>query len=370
MKYVCIASTDGTGGVWSVIKESLALLKKEYEVKLIIYIKKNRLESNVKDFLKSENIEYLIININCENGWLFDIGKSLTIKKVKQFIGDEVAIVHSHDAYSSGCYLYFLRSKYYLFCTFHGTLIELGNIKSKIQNCFNKYIRIKLIKCSHAHIISCDSCSVPVLQSYFLEKQKIHVALNGVKSFNLALKRKNKVFTIGYVSRFHPLKGWDIVAQACDLLWKRGVNIKVIFAGTGACAQDVEEWCKNHSEYSVFMGHVQNVHDVILPILDLHVLPTSYPEGLPMIILETMSAGIPSITTDIGGNTIAVENGVNGFIISPKINELAFKIQMLISDSALYKKMQRSNLKKWNEEFSADAMVRQYLSIFNSIVKE
>ncbi len=59
-------------------------------------------------------------------------------------------------------------------------------------------------------------------------------------------------------------------------------------------------------------GHVTDVKSIWLEN-HLAVLP-SRAEGLPLALIEAMSAGRPSVVTDVGGNAELVEEGVSGFI--------------------------------------------------------
>ena len=55
---------------------------------------------------------------------------------------------------------------------------------------------------------------------------------------------------------------------------------------------------------------------------DIFILPSHY-EGLPMAILEAMSAGKPIISTSVGGIPSVVRPNHNGWLIEPgKINQL------------------------------------------------
>ena len=48
------------------------------------------------------------------------------------------------------------------------------------------------------------------------------------------------------------------------------------------------------------------------------VLPSYYREGLPRTILEALACGRPVITTDWTGCRVAIENGLNGFLVPIK----------------------------------------------------
>lgn len=97
----------------------------------------------------------------------------------------------------------------------------------------------------------------------------------------------------------------------------------------------------------------------------LHILP-SYHEGLPMAILETMSHGIPNISTYVGGIPQAIEPNQNGMLIEAgNTEQLATAITTMLSDQAMrtqFSKAARSTienrfamapyLKKWEQLYS------------------
>jgi glycosyltransferase involved in cell wall biosynthesis len=67
----------------------------------------------------------------------------------------------------------------------------------------------------------------------------------------------------------------------------------------------------------------------------VYVLP-SYSEGLPMSVLEAMSAGLPVVTTPVGGLTDVVEDGKQGLLVEPgNVAQLADALDRLLCDPAL-----------------------------------
>ena len=70
---------------------------------------------------------------------------------------------------------------------------------------------------------------------------------------------------------------------------------------------------------------------------------TSLQEGLPRSLMEAMASGLPCIISDIRGNRDLIINNVNGYLIK-SIEDCTQKLEAIISDKQLAKKMQVKNL--------------------------
>ena len=141
------------------------------------------------------------------------------------------------------------------------------------------------------------------------------------------------------------------VLLASRLLWSKGIreflesaqaltikhsNISFFIAGkldSGNSDSLSKGELENISKlnYINFLGNINNM-ELHLPHYNLFVLPTYYGEGVPKVLIEAASCGIPIITTDSPGCNDIVVDSSNGFLIKPRSSqELTQRIEQIYS---------------------------------------
>ncbi|GHU61323.1 polysaccharide biosynthesis protein [Clostridia bacterium] len=102
----------------------------------------------------------------------------------------------------------------------------------------------------------------------------------------------------------------------------------------------------------------------------MHILP-SYQEGLPMSILETMSYGIPNISTKIASIPEVIEDKKNGFLISPgNQKELTKAIRELMENPMLREEFSNQSFRLIQEKFSLEEHMRKVKMILHSVLNK
>lgn len=102
----------------------------------------------------------------------------------------------------------------------------------------------------------------------------------------------------------------------------------------------------------------------LLASATVYALP-SYNEGLPVSVLEAMAAGLPVVSTPVGGIPEVVTDGVEGYLIQPgDVESLADRICQLLGDAQLRHKMGAAARAKVVASFSVECIVPQLEAIY------
>lgn len=111
---------------------------------------------------------------------------------------------------------------------------------------------------------------------------------------------------------------------------------------------------------------ISNIPDAAkyLKNFDIFVLP-SLKEGLPYVILEAGLAGLPVITSNVGGIPEIIENGKDGLLVPPaNPEELAIAIKKLIEDKTLRENLAKNLREKILREFTLEKMIVNTISLY------
>ena len=103
------------------------------------------------------------------------------------------------------------------------------------------------------------------------------------------------------------------------------------------------------SENVIVTGFIEDPKEYF-KIMDLSVIPLRYGAGIKIKVLESLAAGIPVITTDVGAEGINLENGKNSYIVNSS-SKFIEKINYLIKHEDKLLKLQEGGLKLIKENY-------------------
>jgi len=107
----------------------------------------------------------------------------------------------------------------------------------------------------------------------------------------------------------------------------------------------------------------------ILAATDIFVL-TSLWEGLPRVLPQAMSMGLPIVATRVDGTPEAVVHGVNGFLVDPKNTEGAAERVLYLLDHPNEAKKLGKRGREMVDEFDIGRMVAEQEQLYQSLLME
>jgi colanic acid/amylovoran biosynthesis glycosyltransferase len=135
-----------------------------------------------------------------------------------------------------------------------------------------------------------------------------------------------------FVGRLTAAKGLPILLESVS----RVVGATLDIAGDGPDRKGLEEWAESLGILGrvKFLGY-QSQQQVgeLLKLADIFVM-SSFAEGLPVVLMEAMAAGVPVVATRIAGIPELVRDGHNGLLVSPgDVGAATIAIRQLLEDA-------------------------------------
>lgn len=238
--------------------------------------------------------------------------------------------------------------------------------------------------CSHRIIAVSESLRKRMIELKLAPKEKIVVlgsgSSNGIQvsraqelsKMNVDINVEADSFRIGFVGRITKDKGIIELLQAFRNLRKKYHNIKLIILGdfeTGDPIPDSERRYIETDPNILFLGFQQNPFPYY-KFMDIFVLP-SHREGFANVCLEAALMGLPIITTNATGAIDTVIDGKTGLIYEVgNVKQLEEKIEFLIRNPEIRKKMGIEG-KKWvTKEFSSERIWNGLDNLYKALLKE
>jgi glycosyltransferase involved in cell wall biosynthesis len=171
------------------------------------------------------------------------------------------------------------------------------------------------------------------------------------------------------LGNFTPTKGQAVIVDAMVPLAARFPGIRAVLAGDGPELSALRERAaaRGVAGSVLFPGSFNDPWD-LLRAADVFALASEI-EGLPLVVLEAMSQGVPVVATDVGGMPEAVIDGVTGLLIQPRDSAgLAEAITRILSDSELALRMRNAALARFEQRFTMQRMLEAHRDLYLRLV--
>ena len=208
-----------------------------------------------------------------------------------------------------------------------------------------------------------------------LSPERIVYVPNGVPVANNSLERRPPpdMWTLGTVVLFRPRKGTEVLLEALAALRSRGVKVRLRAVGvfeTVAYETSVRGLAERLGlgDAIDWIGFTRGVNSELAK-MDLFVLPSLFGEGLPMVVLEAMAAGLPVVASRVEGVPNAVAHRQTGLLVEPaSVSQLARAIEEIVSGHVDYASLSRGARRRHAEFFSDTAMAAGVAAVYRDVL--
>ncbi|MFP8953861.1 glycosyltransferase [Natrialbaceae archaeon A-arb3/5] len=176
---------------------------------------------------------------------------------------------------------------------------------------------------------------------------------------------------VGTVGRLLERKGHYDLLEAWPGVVAAHPDAHLLLVGDGPDREGLEARART-------LGIAETVHfagtrdDVpaLLDLMDVFAFPSHF-EGLPGALLEAMAAGLPIVATPVDGNSELVTAGESGvFVPVSDPDSLESQISTLLTKEEHGHKLGATAAKVASTEFSLDRMLSDFVSLYESVVRE
>jgi glycosyltransferase involved in cell wall biosynthesis len=179
--------------------------------------------------------------------------------------------------------------------------------------------------------------------------------------------------TLGMVALFRPRKGIEVLLESMPRLHSIGVRVNLHAVGPFETPEyersvldlarqlgiaDAVTWAGFRSDIAAEFRHMH-----------LFVLPSLFGEGMPMVVLEAMAAGLPVISTRVEGIPQVVRHGLDGLLVDagdPK--SLAEALLQFVRGEVSAEAIGDSGWQRQREHFSDVSMAGRVATVYREVL--
>jgi len=179
--------------------------------------------------------------------------------------------------------------------------------------------------------------------------------------------------TVGMIALFRPRKGVEVLLQAMARLHGDGARVRLHAVGPF----ETPEYQRSVLELSSTLGLENFVtwtgfrSDMSAEFRHMHLfaLPSLYGEGMPMVVLEAMAAGLPVVSTRVEGIPEVVRDGRDGLLAEPDDPAgLAAALLRFVRGEADAAVMGDSGWQRQRDNFSDKSMARGVAAVYRELL--
>jgi glycosyltransferase involved in cell wall biosynthesis len=206
-------------------------------------------------------------------------------------------------------------------------------------------------------------------------EEQIKCVPNGVPGmpFDETRQPPNGTWTIGTTALFRPRKGLEVLLEAVAMLRGECLDVRLRAVGSFETKVYEKEVRRRAKELGLegaidWTGFARDVQ-AELTRMDIFVLPSLFGEGLPMVVLEAMSAGVPVVATRLEGVPFAIRERQDGVLVPPGDSKaLAVGLKQIVTGELDWMTLRKQAYIRHAECFSDRAMAQGVAGVYREVL--
>ncbi|MGD1049074.1 MAG: glycosyltransferase [Candidatus Krumholzibacteriaceae bacterium] len=174
---------------------------------------------------------------------------------------------------------------------------------------------------------------------------------------------------IGTVGRMVPQKNHKLLIEALSLVRRAVPDAHLAIVGEGELRDGLAAYAADLgvSECVSLLGETRDIGH-FYGAIDVFCLSSDF-EGMPLVLLEALAAGVPAVSTEVEGIHEIMEDGRTGLLV-PKGSAqlLAGRIVELLRDPSRAAGLAANGRKMVRERFSAEKMIEAIEAVYEEVL--
>ena len=225
----------------------------------------------------------------------------------------------------------------------------------------------------HAFVAVSDTTAAQAKQQHDTPLAKLHTIPNGIRldryapdaAARAAVRaelRLDDAWVVGTVGRLDHYKNQAMLVRAMAPLLSSRVRLVIVGDGDGRAEVEAAVAALPEPQWVVMTGRRMDVPRIV-HAFDVFAL-SSKSEGLPLVVPEAMAAGLPIVTTAVGGLPSVIEPRVTGLLVPVDEAALAAALAELERDRDFARTMGAKARETALARYDYDRMVDAYLALY------
>ncbi len=244
----------------------------------------------------------------------------------------------------------------------------------QLQNWVNAKLEHWSIRHS-AQLIAVSPSLKRLMEQQGFPPERVAYVPNGVPMIDHSSRqRPTEIWTLGVAALFRPRKGIEVLLEALAALRSRNVNVTLRAVGPFETPEYEREVMQLVSKLGVgdaitWTGFTQDIAAELCQ-MDVFVLPSLFGEGLPMVVLEAMAAGLPVVASRVEGVPEAIRHRKDGLLVEAgSVSQLALAIKEIVAgDELSYETMSENARHRHRLCFSDRSMAENVAEVYRKVL--